>query len=238
MQVFILPFAGGNSYSFHFLKPHFDSANEIHVLELPGRGKRMGEKLLKTSDEAIEDYYLQIQRLRINRNTPYVIYGHSMGTLLGLAVVRKLEELADPPLRFVGTGSAGPGITQDLDIIRHQMDDHQLKEELIRLGGASKELLDNQEMFEFFSKPIRSDFEILYKPISWDKIVIQTTALFVMGNGEMFTNKIRNWKNYTIGPTHFAFLPGDHFFIHKYPEAIAALIEDGASSLEIGSYYL
>ncbi|MNU73068.1 Surfactin synthase thioesterase subunit [compost metagenome] len=232
MQVFILPFAGGNSYSFHFLKPHFSPASEVHVLELPGRGKRMKEALLKTSDEAIEDYCLQIKNLRMNLKTPYVIYGHSMGTLLGLAVVRKLEELADPPLRFVGTGSAGPGVTTDLDTLRHQMDDHQLKEELLRLGGAPRELLEDQDMFAFFSKPIRSDFEILYKSIRWDEVMIRTSAFFVMGNDEMFTNKISNWKKYATGITRFALLPGDHFFIHKHPDRIAALIEKGESALE------
>ncbi len=233
MQVFILPFAGGNSYSFHFLKPHFSSTTEVHVLELPGRGKRIQEALLKTSTEAIADYCLQIKSLRMNPETPYVIYGHSMGTLLGLAVVRKLEELADPPLRFVGTGSAGPEVTTDLDFQRHQMNDHQLKEELLRLGGAPRELLEDQDMFAFFSKPIRSDFEILYKSIRWDEVRIRTSSFFVMGNDELFTNRINNWKKYTVGPAHFALLPGDHFFIHKHPERIAALIEKGESAMEI-----
>lgn len=235
MQVFILPFAGGNSYSFHFLKPHFSAASEVHVLELPGRGKRMQEALLKTSNEAIEDYCLQIKSLRRNPETPYVIYGHSMGTILGLAVVRKLEELADPPLRFVGTGSAGPEVTNDLDLRRHQMNDRQLKEELLRLGGAPRELLEDQDMFAFFSKPIRSDFEILYKSIQWDEVSIRTSAFFVMGNEELFISKINNWKKYTTGPTRFALLPGDHFFIHKHPERIVALIEKGESALEIHS---
>ena len=45
-QLFLLHFAGGNKYSFNFLKKYLESAFELVSIELPGRGDRMSEKLI------------------------------------------------------------------------------------------------------------------------------------------------------------------------------------------------
>ncbi len=48
-QLFLLHFAGGNYYSFRFMFPQLNEF-EIIPVELPGRGKRMKENLLKDFD--------------------------------------------------------------------------------------------------------------------------------------------------------------------------------------------
>lgn len=94
-QLFLLHFAGGNRYSYNFLKEYFDKEFEFIPMELPGRGNRLNEKLVTNKIDAVKDYINQIKSLR--NNQPYLIYGHSMGASLGLLVAEKMEKIGDAP---------------------------------------------------------------------------------------------------------------------------------------------
>ena len=63
-QLFTIHFAGGNCYSFNFLKQHFDPYFEVVALELPGRGKRMTEPLLKDAQDAANALFLELNKHR------------------------------------------------------------------------------------------------------------------------------------------------------------------------------
>jgi external thioesterase TEII len=223
MQVFLLHFSGGSVNSFNFLKPFLPKNFDFHPLELPGRGKRIKEKLLLTQSEAIDDLQKQINRLRNNK--PYMIFGHSMGAQLGLRVTKKMEELGDSPQKLIVAGNAGPG-TGDIEKKRRStLSDEELKEELLTLGGVPKEVLENEELFGFFSPIMRSDFSILEKgePLEAD-FKLNTPIVAVMGDKEETAEDIENWRNFTTGKFKSHLLEGNHFFIHDHPAELARII--------------
>ena len=223
IQLFLLHFSGGNCYSFQFLKLHLSTDFDVYPLELPGRGKRMREELLSTESEAIEDYVSQIVSLRSCH--PYLIFGHSMGASLGLKVTKRLEELHDPPSRFIAGGNAGPG-TGDCKF-RSKMNEEELKKELWSLGGIPEEVLNNDELFSFFGPIIRADFRILEEGKGLDtgfKVNCPVTA--VMGDKEENAELIENWKNFTTSDFEFYHLPGHHFFIYDHPADLVRIIKN------------
>jgi external thioesterase TEII len=222
MQVFLLHFSGGSVNSFNFLKPYLPKNFDFHPLELPGRGKRIKEKLLSIESEAIDDLINQINSLRNNK--PYMIFGHSLGAQLGLRVTKKMEELGDSPKKLIVAGNAGPG-TGDIDKCRSTMSDEELKEELLTLGGVPKEVLENEELFGFFSPIMRSDFSILEKgePLEAD-FKLNTPIVAVMGDKEETAEDIENWRNFTTGTFKSHLLEGNHFFIHDHPAELARII--------------
>jgi external thioesterase TEII len=221
-QAFFLHFAGGNSYSFNFLKPFVPKNFDFHVIELPGRGKRSNEKLLSVESEAIDDLLNQINSLRNDK--PYIIFGHSMGAHLGLRVTKKMEELGDYPKQLIVAGNAGPG-TGDEDKYRSTMNDEVLKEELLSLGGVPNEILENEELFSFFSKIMRSDFKILEEgePLDAD-FKVSTPIVAVMGDKEETADDIENWRNFTSSTFKSYLLSGNHFFIHDHPAELVKII--------------
>jgi external thioesterase TEII len=221
-QVFLLHFAGGNSYSFNFLKPYLPKNFDFHLIELPGRGKRINEKLLSIESEAIDDLLNQINSLR--NDMPYIIFGHSMGAHLGLRVTKRMEELGNYPKQLIVAGNAGPG-TGDEDKYRSTMNDDLLKEELISLGGIPNEVLENEELFSFFSQIMRSDFKILEgsKPLD-PNFKINTPIVAVMGDKEETADEIENWRNFTSSTFRPYLLPGNHFFIHNHPAELVRII--------------
>ena len=222
VQLFMLHFAGGNVYSFQFLKPYLPVNFAFHPIELPGRGKRINEELLSTESNAVNDLLSQVLSQR--NNQPYLIFGHSMGASLGLRVAKRLEELGDPPMRLIVSGNAGPG-TKDHDRTRSAMSDDELKEELKALGGVSNEVLEHQEFFDFFAPIVRADFRVLENSKHLDSsFKISSPIVAIMGNEEKTVEQIENWKNFTSNEFKFHILQGNHFFINDHPSELMRII--------------
>jgi surfactin synthase thioesterase subunit len=154
---------------------------------------------------------------------PFLIFGHSMGANLGLHVAKKLEELGDLPLRLIVAGNAGPGISERKS--RSTMSDDELKEELRTLGGVPGEVLDNEELYNFFMPILRSDFKVLESgnELSSD-FRLKTPITAIMGSNEEHAEQIDNWKNFTFNDFKSYLLGGNHFFIHDHPAELVKII--------------
>lgn len=226
MQVFMLHFAGGNCYSYDFLKRLLPVGFQGIPLELPGRGRRINEKLLHSRDAAIADYSRQIAALR-DPGRSYMIYGHSMGASLGLYLARDFEQQNDPPAALVVTGNAGPGIADDEPATpkRHLLGYEEFKGELRRLGGISEELLASKELYDFFEPIIRADFQIVDEEgDAAEALAVHVPVIAAMGSEEKNVDQIANWKNYARGYFSSKVLPGNHFFIYDYAQELKNII--------------
>lgn len=216
-QLFLMHFAGGNSYSFNFMAPELKKHFDLHSIELPGRGKRMGEDLIKTHDEAIADLLGQIQMRRNGK--PFLIYGHSMGALFGYHVTQELEKNGDAPEHIILTGNPGPNVEREEPW--HALPQKEFFENLKELGGIPLEFFESEELMEFFEPIIRADFELVEKSnLFSNKTPIKTSIKAYMGIDEERSDQIENWNNYTTGNCQTELLAGDHFFIHNHTELL------------------
>ncbi len=222
-QLFLIHFSGGNSYSYQFLRP-FLTMFEMVPLELPGRCKRIKEPLLTDFDLAAEDIYQQV--LASLQSPVFLIYGHSMGSLLALRVANMLAGAGKPAAGLVVTGNAGP----DVELAaggrkRYLLNTNDFIEELKRLGGVPEEVLDNKELFDFFEPVLRADFEVSEKNDLSDEKPVDTPLYAIMGSEEDHVEEIQSWERYTSSTFDYEVLEGDHFFIRKHPERIAAVLK-------------
>ncbi|GAA0731528.1 thioesterase domain-containing protein [Aquimarina litoralis] len=233
-QIFLLHFAGGSCHSYDFLRKYFDKNDyEFHALELPGRGKRSNEQFVLDKEKAIQDYFNQLKTIRV-KNQPYIVYGHSMGSTLGLSVVKRMEEIGDAPQVLIVTGNPGPGVSRR-EKKHYLLDDLAFKEELRKLGGVPEEVLENQELFDYFSPIMRADFEVLEKDNFLEKgLVLDTPIYAMMGEKEETVDKIKNWNRFTRNEFKFKIFPGNHFFINDYPLDIARTILNQSRKLVLG----
>jgi external thioesterase TEII len=231
VQLFLMHFAGGNSYSYQFMAPMLSNF-ELVPLELPGRGKRMAEPILHDFFAAADDMYRQVnEKLYGNK---YLIYGHSMGAFLGMRVASMMEKAGKPPAYLFVSGNSGPGlIREEKD---HLLPDKEFMDMLIKMGGLSPELLENQELLDFFLPIIRSDFEVTghIDPPAEDPISAPIYAM--MGSEEDEVEKIDNWKRFSSTLCETEVMPGDHFFIHKHAQKIAKVINDKYHALVTAQY--
>jgi external thioesterase TEII len=231
VQLFLLHFAGGSRYSFDFLKEYLQHEVEFIPLELPGRGKRFGETLLKDKKKAIHDYCKQIQTLR--NSQPYLIYGHSMGATLGISVAYEMQQKNDAPEALIVSGNSGPGTlpvdNEGNEILiknRYLMSTPDFKNELIELGGAPEEVLNNKEIFDFFEPVLRADFEVLEKETDFIEkdILINIPIHALMGTEEKTSHQVTNWQRFTTEKLQYAIEKGNHFFIHEHVQKLSDII--------------
>lgn len=218
-QLFLIHFAGGNCYSFAFLKKYLEQHVEMISLELPGRGKRMRESLIRNKSQAIEDVFQQVKNQR-NPSVPYVLYGHSMGAALGIYIAGLMEAYGDPSLSFIASGNAGPGESKEKNL--YSLAESEFKTELKKLGGVPKELFENEELYQFFEPILRADFEVVEKADTLEVSALTTTPILaLMGTQEENSDRINNWEQYTRASFSGHLFEGDHFFIHQHPDELA-----------------
>ncbi|GGG24261.1 thioesterase [Dokdonia pacifica] len=229
IQIFLLHFAGGSSYSYEFLKNDLKMEFEFYPLELPGRGKRNDEKLLYQKEDTIYDYVGQIKSLRNNK--PYIIYGHSMGATLGLSVTKKMEGYGDAPEALIVSGNPGPGIERE-EKKRYLMEDAMFKEELRKLGGIPDEVLENDELYSFFGPIMRADFRVLEEDDFLEKgLTVHTHIIALMGDEEELVDHIENWNQYTTVDFSYQIFPGNHFFIYDASTQVLDIIKKSCNHL-------
>ena len=221
-QLFLLHYAGGNVYSFNFLKKYLEPHFEVVCIELPGRGKRMLETILKDKKEAVNDQYNEIQKYR-KKGVDFAIYGHSMGAILGLGVTCLLQKNMDAPINLIVTGNSGPGT--DRQELRYNLDSEGFMDALKELGGIPDEVYENKELFDFFEPILRADFEIIERHIDEELETINCPIYCVMGSEEKYVSRISNWKNFTNNIFEYEIFEGNHFFINNHPEKLAQFIQ-------------
>ena len=155
-QLFLLHFAGGNYYSFRFMTPLLNKF-EVVPLELPGRGKRSNELLLKDFDSAVLDLVHQITKLR--NGSPFILFGHSMGAYLALGIAIRMEILHQSPAFLFVSGSAGPGVNTGR--CWHLFEDKHLIQELTDLGGMPPDFCEDTDFMNYYLPILRADFEVV-----------------------------------------------------------------------------
>jgi len=219
-QLFLLHFAGGNRYSFQFMKS-FLKEFELVPLELPGRGRRYDEILLKDFDSASFDLKQQIMTQL--KSTDFIIYGHSMGAYLALRVSSLIENEGKYPVAVFVSGNAGPGMKDNTS--HHLLDSASFMDELIKLGGIPEDFINDKELLQYYEPILRADFEIIETNTFDLEPVICAPIFALMGSFEKKVNEINNWSNFTKSSFDYKILEGNHFFIYRHAEKIASIID-------------
>lgn len=199
----------------------FLSDVEVHQVELPGRGKRMMEELIMTSDEAANDLYRQVKNLL--KEGPFLIYGHSMGATLGLKVTSLLEADGRYPVKLIVSGNAGPGVKRDQK--KFDLPQNEFKEALKELGGIKDEFINTPELYEFFEPILRADFKLVEEKEIEISEPLKTPIYALMGSEEKTVSHIANWQNFTNSNLKTEVISGDHFFVNNCMDYLAKIIK-------------
>ena len=221
--IFTIPYAGGNKFSFKkydlFLKNSFD----IYHLELAGRGERFSEDLITDIYEVVDDLFNQIKD---NIYGEYILYGHSLGGLLGYLLILILEEKGLPiPSNFIVSGRANPAMKPPL--IRYNLPKDNFIRSLKQLGGMPSEFFNHPELFDLFEPILRADFELVEKFDFIENRKINSKISVLYGKDESFSrNEAKKWKNFSYQNIDFHKFNGGHFFIFDHIEEICKIIKN------------
>ncbi|PFJ04299.1 thioesterase [Bacillus cereus] len=220
-KFFCFPHAGGSAFSYSKWKNYFNPYIEVVPIELAGRGYRIEESLYQSMEEAVNDVYnIIVEQIDY---FPYILYGHSMGSLIAYEVARKIQNSNNVlPEFLVVSGRNHPN--SKIKNIRHNLSNEQFKREVIAMGGTSSEVLQSEELMEIFLPILRADFKIVETYIHDNSIqACDIEFLIFNGKNDEFTtyDQIKKWEQYTSKTCTFHSFEGNHFFLNENIEEIA-----------------
>lgn len=228
MKLFCFPYAGGSSDVYRNWKKYLDPSIELYPVELSGRGRRMSEPLYENMQGLIEDVFRKIEPEL--KNSTYAFFGHSLGSMVVFELTRKLlqDNIQLPEVLFV-SGRKAPHLKRKPDEkLTHTLNEEEFIEEIMKLGGTPKELLEHKELLDLFLPVIRKDYKIAEQYVFNDKNVQFNSDLVVLygTKDEATYEEMLEWKAYSSRSCNFYSFEDGHFFINNYTQQIVDLINN------------
>jgi medium-chain acyl-[acyl-carrier-protein] hydrolase len=213
LRMFCFSYAGGSAHAFGQWAQSIPSQVEVVGIQLPGRGARMFEPAFTSLPTLVHDVSVAMLPYL---NKPFVLFGHSMGTLISFELARYLRARGIPkPLHLFVSGSGSPR-HRDRTRLRSTMSDDELIEELISLNGNATEVLTDTELMRIMLPTIRADFKVcetyVYRPST--PLEFPVTAFGGVEDVEVPEERLQLWEEETSARFSLHMFPGSHFYLH------------------------
>jgi len=215
---------------YHSWKKDLYPSIELVPLELAGRGRRFLDPSYRDLDEAVDDIYQMI--IGQVGHYSYSIYGHSMGALLAFECAHRLriKNQRMPEVLFL-SGKNPPH--RKGDKLRHLLSDEEFRQEIFSLGGTSREVMEQKDMFDIFLPTLRADFRMVEThetQKSYEKLGCKIIVLHGSRDEHASPSTVAEWSMYTEKEFHSFSFEGDHFFIHSQKGTVIGLINETLTS--------
>ncbi|MDQ0232876.1 thioesterase II family protein [Metabacillus malikii] len=213
MRLYCLPYAGGSSYVFSKWIRNLHPDIELVPIEYPGRGRRILEPLISNSEELVNDIFENIKDGL--DDLPYILLGHSMGSLLAYELVYKILKSNNKGPTFIIFSGTDPLKCREKKIIS-TLPHEEFVQEVLAMGGTPKEVFSNKEMAEIYIPILRSDFQLVesYRAGEYQPLDIDLFVFYGKNDYSTDLTILNEWKFYTTKSCHFSEFEGGHFFIH------------------------
>jgi surfactin synthase thioesterase subunit len=204
VKIFSFHFAGGNKYSFNRILNI--SQNSIGIEADREDNLALNELSLKN---------VEMLKIYLNPGERYVLYGHSMGALVGYLVCHKLKKLGiRGPEKLVVSGKKAPPIPRDKII--SNLPDQEFWNEIVTFGGIPNEIENYPELIDYYLPIFRHDFRLVesYQYEKKDKLNIPIDVFY--GSEEATEEDMLSWQDETTEEVRITQLEGNHFFIFDH----------------------
>jgi medium-chain acyl-[acyl-carrier-protein] hydrolase len=205
---------------------------EVNMVQLPG-------SLLRLNESAFTDFPSLVRALKPGLlpylDKPIAFFGHSMGAIISFELARSLRrEDSIEPVRLFVSGSPAPQFG-GLEPPTYDLPEPEFIEELRRLDGTPKEVLENEELMHMMIPILRADFK-LCQTYQYSKEPPFECPISVFGglqDLEVSRERLEGWREHTTGAFSLLMLPGDHFFLHAATKSMLQSISDDLSRSKV-----
>ena len=125
LRLFAFPFSGGSAASYAPWREWLSPEIELYCVQLPGRGARMAEPLIRDMNDLQAQLLPELLPLL---DKPYLLYGHSNGALMAFATANHLLQLGVKPPRAIALSAKGsPTVKRPRERVSELPDDRFLE---------------------------------------------------------------------------------------------------------------
>jgi len=153
--------------------------------------------------------------LAMFKEKPFAFFGHSMGALISYEVARMLRwEHGLRPMALMVSGRRAPHLP-DRRPPTYQLPEAEFIQELRRLNGTPKEVLESSELMEIMMPLLRADFEAV-ETYEYQPGPLLDCAISAFGGSEdpdVSQADVEAWGEHTSSEFKCKIMAGDHFFL-------------------------
>jgi acyl transferase domain-containing protein/surfactin synthase thioesterase subunit/NADPH:quinone reductase-like Zn-dependent oxidoreductase len=219
LRVFCIPFLGGMASVFSPWARRLPPDVELQALQLPGRPPRHKEKP-HAEFQALVDALLQALSTRID--VPYVIYGHSLGALVGFGLAHALRAAGAPmPRHLFLAAYPAPHLHNPLADIGG-LPDADFIQALERLRGIPEQVSSDPELLAVFLPSLRAELALLnsYVHVARVPLDVPTTLLGGASDHLVSRGEIEGWRQHLAGAVASREIDGGHFFLRESEQEV------------------
>ncbi|MFC7331339.1 thioesterase II family protein [Marinactinospora rubrisoli] len=224
-----LPHAGGSAGFYFPLSAALAADCEVVAVQYPGRQDRRAEPCVTDLGELADRIAAVLGTLD---GRPLVLFGHSMGALLGYEAARRLTAAGGPaPAALLASGRRAPATHRDERV--HLMDDDGLLRELRLLDGTAHQVLADEELLRMVLPAIRADYTAAetYRHRPGPELDCAVTVLVGRDDPRVTRAEAEAWRGHTSGPFELHTFPGGHFYLTAHQRAVTDLVRAAVRSV-------
>ncbi|RZQ60316.1 thioesterase [Amycolatopsis suaedae] len=218
VRLVCLPHAGGSASFYYPVALAHSGAADVVVLQYPGRQDRRHEPC----PASIEEYADLVHAvLAPEPALPTVLFGHSMGAVIGFEVVRRMErDGTGDAVRLIASGRRGPSSPLRENV--HQRDDDGIVAELRSLNGTDLTRLGDDEILRMTLPAIRSDYRAIETYTCAEDVTVACPVTVLVGSADPRTPlaEAARWRRHTTGEYRLEEFPGGHFYLTGQQDAV------------------
>lgn len=210
--MFALPYAGGSASIYRDWIASLNPILDVCPFEYAGHAGRFGEPFFSSIEETAEDVS---EWIRNHQTKDYIIYGHSMGSLVALETEYVLERKNIVLPKAIVVAACRPPHLRDKGVQLGRLSKTDLMKEMVSRGQYDSEILEDGELFALLSDVMYADIQMYsqYKR-SYNTGKIHVPIIALAGELDQETPEInmQEWHKYTESAFAFHVFSGNHFF--------------------------
>jgi medium-chain acyl-[acyl-carrier-protein] hydrolase len=225
LRLFCFPYAGGGAAIYRTWPTGLTAPVELYAAQLPGRGGRMREPPLTRLGRVVGAVSREILPFL---DKPFAFFGHSMGALISFELARLLRrENGLTPAHLFVSGRRAPQLPPD-PRITYNLPEPEFLEEVRRLDGTPKEVLEHPELMAVMSPLLRADFEVVetYSYVPEPPLDCPVTVFGGLRDKDVGREVLEPWREQTASHFTLRMLPGGHFFLQSDRDLLLSLLSE------------
>ncbi len=221
VSLLCLPCGGASAAMYARWRLHLPRWIQLFPIELPGRGARVAEPFSDNISELVEQLCLEHARVL---ETPYALFGHSMGGLLAYCMARHLQQHGRAlPLMMFASASPAPSSSWSFSA---RDGDEALLQDLHRYGGVPDDVLESPEMLRLALDALAADY-VLCSSFAYQGAAHLPVPLRVFAGRDdvVRQEQLAAWRRETTASFSIHWFDGGHFYLRPNEKPVVRLIE-------------
>lgn len=206
---------------------------DVLSIQLPGRESRLSEPLFTDHTSLLD---AMVPALLPILDSPFFLFGHSMGALLAFELTKRLREFDKLPNCLVVSAHRAPHLP-NLNPEISQLPDYEFMDKVQSLNGLPNTFMANKQLIELALPAMRADFRLCESYKYEDGLPLQCPIIALGGSEDDYVTRaeLEAWRVHTGADFTLRLFPGGHFYFldrHRAPVLeylSAALVLNGCS---------